>query len=72
MLIWRVVSTAAFTDCGACVGGTTGRSPERDCANQCSENRLVSVNGSEMCVMTEAARQPPCDGLTGSGAYHNL
>ena len=53
------------------MGGTTEQKPERDCANQCAENRLLSMNGSEVCVRREEPLVPPCDGLPGSGAYFN-
>ncbi|XP_043218409.1 uncharacterized protein LOC122379895 [Amphibalanus amphitrite] len=66
------VNGSAYRDCTKCVGGTTGIQPERDCANQCSENLLVTINGTELCVPSEAARVPPCDGVPGSGAYFNL
>ena len=55
--------------CEECVGGTTNKAREKDCAGQCEmKNHLVDINGEEKCL---AKNITSCDGSRTSGAYIN-
>lgn len=65
--------TSSFADaeivCGECVGGTTNKVREKDCAGQCEmKNHLVEINGEEKCL---AKNTTFCDGSPTSGAYYD-
>ncbi|XP_045131177.1 uncharacterized protein LOC123516133 isoform X2 [Portunus trituberculatus] len=54
--------------CGECVGGTTNKVREKDCAGQCEmKNHLVNIDGEEKCL----ANRTFCDGSLTSGAYYD-
>ena len=64
----------ATTACNYCVGGTTGRNPDFDCANKCAyleANKIIILNGKDVCVPTNATNMTLCDGTVDSGAIKN-
>ncbi|XP_050727563.1 uncharacterized protein LOC127004154 isoform X3 [Eriocheir sinensis] len=64
-----VLNGSATIVCGECVGGTTNKVGEMDCAGQCEmQNHIVNINGEEVC---QAKNATFCDGSLTSGAYFN-